>query len=667
MVFRILKHTGIYGIAICLALICGFKSASAQDSLIRYAITEEGVFIYHVDNPPIGHGWNLYARADGEDEFTRMNDEIISGAIYPEQFAGMVGELYQELADVVQGNTISETFIRFRSNRVLANLYTFVDPDIARALGRLFVDTTHREGDRVTYRIVFVNDLGIPTGREQTATFTLRSHDIARAEITEISNNGYNVELEWSFPVMGGVDDKVIRFDILYRPEGITGFQNANDLIILREDERHSYRFTFTTQEMNQNIEVAVRAIDITGRDGPESDLVNYFVEDNISPSVITGVESFLEDDSIVITWPVSPELDLEGYIVYRSRMIDEGYERLNEEPLPVLETVYRDRDVIEGNQYFYKISAIDRSGNESALSSAAMRRVPDRTPPPAPETLSAEFMESGEVELSWTMPEIPADFSRYIILRKVPGDEAYTQIGGDSFTETRITDSGPATIGFQEGQFYRYAIVAADSSRNVSDTTFTMIQIPDLTPPDPPGVIYVEGRGVELVNVSWDESSSGDVVLYRLYRAEHEGEFAPLTELQRRIRNFRDETVEPGLRYRYAVSAVDSSGNVGEMKVSEPYLVRSYDPPRRVRNVQVRTDNQQLHIRWEPVVSDFLTGYRVYRSAIANGVYEPVFESVITETEWMGELTDQRYWYRIKAIDTFGNESRPSEPVRAQ
>ncbi len=664
MIFKKLK---LATANLALLLLCyGVIPVTAQDSMVRFALTDEGVYLYHVDNQPLTHGWNLYAKRDGEDNFIRLNEDIIRGAIYPEEFTGMVGELYQELADAVQGNTISETFIRFRSNRVLANLYTFVDPDIARALGRLFVDTTHGEGDTVTYRIEFVNDLGVPTGREHTETFTIRKFDIAQPQITDVSNTGYVVTVEWNYPVMGDEDDKVIRFDVLYRPEGIAGFLNANQLILLREDERRTYSFTFTVQQMNKDMEIAVRARNITGEAGPESDVIEYFVVDNISPSVITGVESFIEDNEIVVTWPVSPELDLEGYFVYRSRTIDDGYVRLNEVPLPVLETVFRDSDVQEGLQYFYKISAIDRSGNESALSSAAMRRLPDRTPPPAPETLSAEFLESGEVELVWTMSEIPSDFSRYIILRKVPGDEAYTQIGGDSFRNTRISDIGPASIGFQEGQFYRYAVMAADSSRNVSDTTFALIQIPDLTPPNPPAVIYVEGRGVELVNVSWDESPSGDVISYRLYRAEQDGSFEPLVEQQRLVRRFRDETVQPGLQYRYAVSAVDSSGNVGEMKISEPYHVRSYDPPRRVRNVQVRTDDQQVHIRWEPVVSGHLAGYRVYRSSIASGVYEPVFEEIITETEWSGAITDQRYWFRVKAIDTFGNESRPSEPVRS-
>jgi fibronectin type 3 domain-containing protein len=667
MVINNLRITKVTVIVFCLTLLSGIGLVSAQDSMIRYALTDDGVYLYHVDNQPLTHGWNLYAKRDGEEDFSRLNEEIIRGAVYPEEFAGMVGELYQELADAVRGNTISETFIRFRSNRVLANLYTFVDPDIARALGRLFVDTTHGEGDTVSYKIEFVNDLGIPTGRELTETFTLRRFDIAQPQITDVSNTGYGVNVEWSYPVMGPVDDKVIRFEVLYRPEGFTGFVAAHDLIVLREDERSSYRLTFTADEMNQNIEIVVRAVDITGNTGPDSETVEYFIVDNISPTVITGVETFIEENEIIVSWPVSPELDLEGYFVYRSRTIDDGYVRLNEVPLPVLETVFRDGDVQEGAQYFYKVSAIDRNGNESALSSAAMRRVPDRTPPSAPETLSAEFLENGEVELVWTMSDIPSDFSRYIILRKVPGDEAYTQIGGDAFRNTRISDPGPASIGFQEGQFYRYAVMATDSSRNVSDTTFTLIQIPDLTPPDPPAVIYVEGRGVELVNVSWDESPSGDVISYRLYRAEQEGSFEPLIEQQRRVRRFRDETVQPGLQYRYAVSAVDSSGNVGEMKISEPFHVRSYDPPRRVRNVQVLTVDRQILVTWEPVVSDFLTGYRVYRSVIANGVFEPVFEGSIEDTEWSGELTEQRFWYRVKAIDTFGNESRPSEPVRAR
>ena len=67
------------------------------------------------------------------------------------------------------------------------------------------------------------------------------------------------------------------------------------------------------------------------------------------------------------------------GYYVYRSDRDDSNGDRINRELLP--SPAFRDDSVIPGGNYFYRVSAVDRAGNESPLSSAVQIEVPQNGP----------------------------------------------------------------------------------------------------------------------------------------------------------------------------------------------------------------------------------------------------------------------------------------------
>lgn len=77
----------------------------------------------------------------------------------------------------------------------------------------------------------------------------------------------------------------------------------------------------------------------------------------------------------IELSWGISPEGDLAGYSVYRSDREDAPGERVSGEILP--SPTFRDMSVLPGRRYFYRVSALDRAGNESPKSSAVEADVP--------------------------------------------------------------------------------------------------------------------------------------------------------------------------------------------------------------------------------------------------------------------------------------------------
>lgn len=123
--------------------------------------------------------------------------------------------------------------------------------------------------------------------------------------------------------------------------------------------------------------------------------------------------------------------------------------------------------------------------------------------------------------------------------------------------TEPRYLD---AAIEYDTS--YRYAIQALGTTDNVeSDITATMTATPrDTFPPGPPTGLQA-ATGLKAIELSWDPSPASDFAFYRIYRSLGD---APLTRLADNVRtpSYSDPSVESGKPYRYAITAVDQTGN---------------------------------------------------------------------------------------------------------
>jgi len=68
-------------------------------------------------------------------------------------------------------------------------------------------------------------------------------------------------------------------------------------------------------------------------------------------------------ENAVDLSWSISPETDVAGYRVYRSESEGARGDTLSELlPTPA----YRDASVQPGRRYWYSVTAVDRSGNES-------------------------------------------------------------------------------------------------------------------------------------------------------------------------------------------------------------------------------------------------------------------------------------------------------------
>jgi hypothetical protein len=230
---------------------------------------------------------------------------------------------------------------------------------------------------------------------------TLRIHpapdpiDNLKAEVTHTG-----IQLTWTPPqhTIAGPAPPSLSYRI-YRGEaepaaapsspnepGAAGTKTASPVTRIGETETPGYQDT--QFELGKTYVYTVRSMAQYGADQIESADSNPFVilaRDVNPPSTPQGllvvdvpaqgnVPAHLE-----LSWGISPETDLAGYNVYRSDQEGVPGMRVNTELL--LTPAFRDINAVPGRRYFYSVTAVDRSGNESPVSPAASGAVPAESP----------------------------------------------------------------------------------------------------------------------------------------------------------------------------------------------------------------------------------------------------------------------------------------------
>ncbi len=89
--------------------------------------------------------------------------------------------------------------------------------------------------------------------------------------------------------------------------------------------------------------------------------------DDVIPPDAPADLIAISLQSGISLDWDDNIEEDLFGYHVYRSESSDSGYSRLTGNP--VRSSTYTDTSVPPGITFYYRVSAVDRNGNESQTS----------------------------------------------------------------------------------------------------------------------------------------------------------------------------------------------------------------------------------------------------------------------------------------------------------
>ena len=315
-------------------------------------------------------------------------------------------------------------------------------------------------------------------------------------------------------------------------------------------------------------------------------------------PSASTGLAASIDESSIVVTWNLprarvdgTPLKDLaEAKLFRREDSADAplkpamlssgrvvGYEEiaaLRPDPTALaagwsggVQWVDR-KGLVLGHQYVYVVTAIDSAGRSSPPS--ARKALTFLASPNPPTDVQARGGDH-QVVLRWKAPSEFTDGSpaageiRYLVLRAT-SDGPLSVVTPEPIAATTYTDTGLAN----ETE-YGYAVrgVRIDPRAVATGVASTVVAATPrkTTPPRPPtNLVAIPVPGT--VRLAWNRSPD-TVALYAIYRAIGSGEFARIATTGSNTTSYIDRTVQSGVTYRYAVTAVDDAREPNESSPS--------------------------------------------------------------------------------------------------
>ena len=370
-----------------------------------------------------------------------------------------------------------------------------------------------------------------------------------------------------------------------------------------------------------------VRAV-AAGTEGPFSDEAMITAYGLRAPG---GVRVSLIDRKPTLTWNAAANAT--SYEIYRSTSKDGEFALI----AAVSGTSYTDTDeLLPLTKYYYKLKALDSIGFESPLSAAVYVTAYGIK---APTGVNAQLIQT-KPTVTWSAA---ANATRYEIYRSTAKDGEYALIG--ETTELNFTDND-ALEAFAR---YYYKVKALDDfgfesllSAAANITAY--------------GVKTPAGVKAQLVDtkptITWNAATNA--THYEIYRSTTgTGEFELIGETTEL--NFTDNDELVGFkRYYYKVKALDDFGNESALSAAASIIAYGIKAPAGVKAQLVDT---KPTITWNAAAN--AAYYTVYRSNAKDGEYALIGETTELSFTDNDELeAQQRYYYKVKGNDDFGNES---------
>ena len=434
---------------------------------------------------------------------------------------------------------------------------------------------------------------------------------------------------------------------------------------------------------------------------GNESAVSNTAQTQTLGLSLPLNLTATAGIERVELVWGAVEDRDLLGYNVFRSLRSDLGYELL-----PSVEggdfttgrTAYIDSNLVEGQQFFYKVQAVAANGQFSELSGFVdATTLGDQAAPESPRNVAAvpDPVNFSRVVVTWS-PALQDVGGRelttlegYAIFRSKGTNTAFVQVAVVAGDIGEFVDSG-----LDVATTYFYTVSAVDDSGNESVRT-SAVQVrtdgPDQVAPESPSNLSAvpDETNFSKAVVRWSPSvrdaDGGDLTglaSYVIFRSKGTASsFVPVDTLGAEAREYVDASLEELTTYFYTISAIDDAGN--ESARASSVQVRTEGPdqiapeaPSNLSAVADEADFGRALVRWSPSVRDAdggdLTGlvsYVVFRSKGTVNSFVPVDTLAATAREFedlnLNLLTD--YFYTVTALDAANNESARANPVQVR
>jgi fibronectin type 3 domain-containing protein len=222
-----------------------------------------------------------------------------------------------------------------------------------------------------------------------------------------------------------------------------------------------------------------------------------------------------------------------------------------------------------QGQPFTYALTVVDAARHSSPLSQlVSIQMLP---PPLPPSNLRSEISEK-KIRLSWEPPA--SEGKDQTLLYNIYRSEEEGAFPAKPRNDKPLAQPFFEDEDFSFGKIYYYAatsLIEQEEATRESETSLVLQVKPvDLYPPTVPTGLSVSAEN-GVIKLYWFPNSESDLGGYRIYRSEKEDEgFEKMGDAGPAETTFVDSTAKPGVRYYYAITAVDQSTPPNESARSE-------------------------------------------------------------------------------------------------
>ncbi|MCM1499074.1 MAG: PKD domain-containing protein [Clostridium sp.] len=423
------------------------------------------------------------------------------------------------------------------------------------ALEGLLPDSTH------IYRVTgydIRNNAGAPS---ESVTVAIKEDTIA-PRITSISPNG------------GYYRDKI--------PLVINGYDNIAlaemtvEYSVDRENWTPLTQFVFEEAKKEQRAAYSVDLTDIgegdiylrayckdtAGNEGDREQVLLQCIVDKTAPQTVDKLTAEGEGGSIHLLWNEPVDNDVAGYRIYRSPEGLNSYTCIADH---VTTLGYYDRAAVYDTAYSYRISVLDKAGNESALSNVAVaQKLPDDVAPVVHSVIPEEDKWiSGVTEISVLVSDNDRVSQVEIALRE-QGENGTKHTAG--MVETNIS-SGTVSYELDTTDYangvYELLVTARDAAGNSSTVFRSTCHISNVTLATPMLFASAGNWCTEL------HYSGMEDIRYALYKKNINDEAFETVAAGTGSLSYKDNEVNPSYTYVYQLMIQDKAGNTAKSVLS--------------------------------------------------------------------------------------------------
>ena len=229
-----------------------------------------------------------------------------------------------------------------------------------------------------------------------------------------------------------------------------------------------------------------------------------------------------------------------------------------------------------------YSVRLVNESGQRATFSNFVMLS-PSGNVAGAPTSLSAVVSQES-VRLEWTAPADningtrPANIIGYNIYRADVKDGPAKLLNKTPVSNTQFQDE---FFAFEKEQQYFVRAVSIGSNGDPAESresNIVAVTPVDTFAPDPPASITLAATQ-NSISIFFAANVEKDIAGYRIYRSTDantpQANWELLTPNLLTTNTFRDDNVQPGVRYFYYITAVDKKGNVSVPSETVSEMIR--------------------------------------------------------------------------------------------